>query len=135
MTVLERFKAVKDKTLREKLLKNYDPEVCNSICGPSNFAVDDHTALANGFTWLFTTEGNTYWRDLYNLVGDEHTFDKAWAKFKPKQDMYNRIKSLEAQVKQLKSAIRKTISQNRHLADGDNCTLIELKKVLKERPK
>jgi hypothetical protein len=135
MTVLERFKAVKNKTLREKLLKNYDPEVCGSFCGPSNFAVDDHTALGNGFTWLFTTEGTSYWSDLYNHIGHEHTFDKARAKFKPKQDMYNRIKSLEAQVKQLKSAIRKTISQNRHLADGDNCTLIELKKVLKERPK
>ena len=36
----------------------------------------------------------------------------------------------EARVKELEAAISKTLADNGHLADGDNCTLIELKKVM-----
>ena len=32
----------------------------------------------------------------------------------------------------LENAIRKTLDKNRHLADGDDCTLIDLKKALPE---
>jgi len=32
----------------------------------------------------------------------------------------------------LLDAIKQTLSENRHLADGDNCTLIELKRVIGE---
>jgi len=45
------------------------------------------------------------------------------------QDM---IKQLKAENKLLKKAITKTLSDHSHLADGDVCTLIELKKVLKK---
>lgn len=40
--------------------------------------------------------------------------------------------ALEAENKALKSAIRKTLRENAHLADGENCTLIALKHALKE---
>lgn len=36
----------------------------------------------------------------------------------------------EDRIQQLEDAIRKTLDENRHLADGDDCTLRELKKVL-----
>lgn len=39
---------------------------------------------------------------------------------------------LRDRAKQLENAIRKTLDENRHLADGDNCTLIDLKKALPE---
>ena len=34
-------------------------------------------------------------------------------------------------MEELDAAIRKTLSENAHLADGDNCTLIDLKRVVK----
>lgn len=37
---------------------------------------------------------------------------------------------MSARIQQLEDAIRKTLDENRHLADGDDCTLRELKKVL-----
>jgi len=43
-------------------------------------------------------------------------------------------RKLEDRVKQLEAAIRSTLEANRHLADGDNCTLIELKKALPDYP-
>ena len=43
-----------------------------------------------------------------------------------------RIDRLKKRVQQLEDAIRKTLDENRHLADGENCTLIELKKALPE---
>jgi hypothetical protein len=36
-------------------------------------------------------------------------------------------------IKQLEATIRKTLRKNRHLADGENCTLIDLKNILKDR--
>jgi hypothetical protein len=35
-------------------------------------------------------------------------------------------------IKQLEATIRKTLRKNRHLADGENCTLIDLKNILKD---
>lgn len=35
-------------------------------------------------------------------------------------------------VLELEAAIRKTLDENRHLADGEDCTLQELKKTLPE---
>ena len=36
----------------------------------------------------------------------------------------------EDRIQQLEEAIRKTLDENRHLADGEDCTLRELKKAL-----
>ena len=88
--ILERFKAVKNKTLRKKLINNYDPTFCNLICGPqvdAENAEDDQTALSNGFRWKNTTEGEDYWATLFNILCvSDHTFDLAWTKFNPKKN-------------------------------------------------
>lgn len=43
---------------------------------------------------------------------------------------WKELEEAKARIAHLESAIRKTIDDNRHLADGDNCTLINLKKAL-----
>jgi hypothetical protein len=43
---------------------------------------------------------------------------------------WKELEEAKERIKHLESAIRKTIDNNRHLADGDNCTLIDLKKAL-----
>ncbi len=45
---------------------------------------------------------------------------------------YGRLWSANFRIKQLENAIRKTLDENRHLADGEDCTLQELKKALPE---
>lgn len=37
---------------------------------------------------------------------------------------------LLAEIDRLRSAIRETLDKNGHLADGDNCTLLTLKRAL-----
>jgi hypothetical protein len=39
-------------------------------------------------------------------------------------------RDLLAEIARLRSAIKKTIESNLHLADGDTCTLIELKRAI-----
>lgn len=39
---------------------------------------------------------------------------------------------LNDHIQRIENAIRKTLDTNRHLADGDDCTLIGLKKALPE---
>lgn len=36
------------------------------------------------------------------------------------------------EIRKLRKGIRKTIANNMHLADGENCTLIDLKKALQK---
>ena len=36
-------------------------------------------------------------------------------------------------ITELEAAITKTLNENGHLADGDNCTLIELKRIMGDR--
>ncbi len=43
---------------------------------------------------------------------------------------WKELEEAKERIKHLESAIRKTLDDNRHLADGDNCTLIDLKKAL-----
>ena len=43
---------------------------------------------------------------------------------------WKELEESKERIKHLESAIRKTLDDNRHLADGDNCTLIDLKKAL-----
>jgi hypothetical protein len=38
-------------------------------------------------------------------------------------------RDLLAEIEKLRAAIKKTIESNLHLADGDNCSLIELKQA------
>ena len=38
--------------------------------------------------------------------------------------------ALLAEIDRLRSAIRETLDENAHLADGDNCTLLALKRAL-----
>jgi predicted nucleic acid-binding Zn-ribbon protein len=45
---------------------------------------------------------------------------------------YKELQEAKERIKHLENAIRKTLDENRHLADGENCTLIELKKALPE---
>ena len=46
-------------------------------------------------------------------------------------DALAEIERLNAQVATLKSAIKQTLDENGHLADGNNCTLIRLKRAMK----
>jgi hypothetical protein len=48
------------------------------------------------------------------------------------EELESRIKELEAENKRLATAIKKTLKDNLHLADGDDCTLLQLKKVIGE---
>lgn len=42
-------------------------------------------------------------------------------------------KATDAEIKLLRSAIEETLSEHGHLADGENCTLIKLKRALQVR--
>ena len=46
-----------------------------------------------------------------------------------------RIDDQDRRIKQLESAISETLNDNAHLADGDVCTLIKLKRVIHGEPK
>ena len=45
---------------------------------------------------------------------------------------YKELQEAKERIKQLENAIRKTLDENRHLADGEDCTLRDLKKALPE---
>lgn len=45
-------------------------------------------------------------------------------------DVYRGIEAMEAERNKYRAAIQKTINENGHLADGDDCTLIELKRAI-----
>lgn len=59
-----------------------------------------------------------------------HIVDAHVAYSKTISDLNRDKVELLERIAHLESAIRKTIDDNRHLADGDNCTLIDLKKAL-----
>lgn len=48
------------------------------------------------------------------------------------QTLVRELNRLNDHIKRIENAIRKTLDKNRHLADGDDCTLIDLKKALPE---
>ena len=48
------------------------------------------------------------------------------------QTLVRELNRLNDHIKRIENAIRKTLNKNRHLADGDDCTLIDLKKELPE---
>jgi hypothetical protein len=125
-TIKERFKAVKNKTLRKQLLDAYDKE----FVGGCEYATADHQALYNAFSWMGSKKGYEYWFRLHSVLIKVETFDEAWSVFVSDGEE-EIIVDKDARIKQLESAIRKTIRENKHLADGKNCTLIHLKKALK----
>jgi hypothetical protein len=48
------------------------------------------------------------------------------------QTLVRELNRLNDHIQRIENAIRKTLDKNRHLADGDDCTLIDLKKALPE---
>ena len=48
------------------------------------------------------------------------------------QTLVRELNRLNDRIQLIENAIRKTLDENRHLADGEGCTLQELKKALPE---
>jgi len=62
---------------------------------------------------------------------------KEWKNCKPVEmskmeevDIWRALRDAKADIISLHSAIKKTLINNSHLADGDNCTLIDLKRAI-----
>jgi phage tail protein X len=47
---------------------------------------------------------------------------------------YKELEEAKERIAHLETVIRSTLDANRHLADGDDCTLIQLKKTLPDYP-
>jgi hypothetical protein len=47
---------------------------------------------------------------------------------------WKELEEARARIAHLETVIRSTLEANRNLSDGDNCTLIELKKALPDYP-
>lgn len=45
------------------------------------------------------------------------------------QRLNKKIEEMASEIEKLRMAISETLDENGHLADGENCTLIKLKKV------
>lgn len=61
-----------------------------------------------------------------------HTPDDRGLQDTHPQVIVREFNRLNDHIKRIENAIRKTLEKNRHLADGDNRTLIDLKKALPE---
>ena len=57
-------------------------------------------------------EARQYWFDIYTKK-------------------YEQLAASNKEIERLKQAIRTTLDNNRHLADGEDCTLIDLKRAMK----
>lgn len=74
MTIKDRFEAVENKALREKLLYYSARDARNKI------VTTDADALMGGFDWSDTMEGAEYWHRLYKILSDDGCiFDRAYA--------------------------------------------------------
>lgn len=51
-------------------------------------------------------------------------------KFKTDTQLVEENQKLKTRIKHLESAIVKTLNDNRHLADGNDCTLIDIKNIV-----
>jgi hypothetical protein len=49
---------------------------------------------------------------------------------KQRDDLMVRLAEAEDEASALRAAMRRTLQENRHLADGENCTLWRLKKAV-----
>jgi hypothetical protein len=72
MTILERYNAVKNTTLRDKLLHNYDAKYVKDYW-KSGTVNSDREALKYGFLWKNSREGDTYWRTLADAMAKNET--------------------------------------------------------------
>lgn len=135
MTILERFNAVKNKTLRKNLLDAYDDAYDDAFVFGSVDVDTDIRALYSAFDWAASKKGKLYWLGLYTALCEVGTFDEAYPVFMAarKRAVLETVEDKDDRIKQLESAIRKTIRENKWLADGENCTLIHLKNVLKRK--
>jgi hypothetical protein len=98
MTILERFNAVKNKTLREKLLHNYDAKYVADHW-KSGTVDSDRTALKYGFLWKNSREGDTYWRTLADAMAkNETTFDATFEEVYPEEAIINFKKEVIARA-------------------------------------
>jgi hypothetical protein len=79
MTIKQRFEVVKNKELREKLLKNYDVAYSTRFSCKANCTCD-RDALQYGFVWEDSNEGHVYWRAISLAMTDKSTLDDAYAK-------------------------------------------------------
>jgi hypothetical protein len=79
MTILERFNAVKNTTLRDKLLHNYDTDFICSGDDPSS----DEQALRYGFSWSDSPEGLLYWMKIHDRLVGKCSLDEAFEKVYP----------------------------------------------------
>lgn len=74
MTIKERFEAVKNKELREKLVYYLADDARYTMVDT------DADALIEGFDWSDTMEGDPYWMRLHSILGDDGCiFDRAYA--------------------------------------------------------
>ena len=62
----------------------------------------------------------------------EHNQRFTWDKYKDIKCLYCHIEALEAELSRYRKGIIDCLDANGHLADGDNCTLIELKRLVPE---
>jgi hypothetical protein len=83
MTILERYNAVKNTTLRDKLLTNYDAEYADKYDRQRHGAQSAKLALTYGFVWSDSPEKDIYWRILSNAMDGEMTLDEVFEKVYP----------------------------------------------------
>lgn len=69
---------------------------------------------------------------IYQVWKETNFLDKDLQKAFNRKLTTQNVKNLVQSIMILEEAINKTLSSNLHLADGDNCTLIDLKLALKE---
>jgi hypothetical protein len=99
MTILERFSAVKNKTLREKLLHNYDAKYVKEYWR-SGTVNSDREALKYGFLWSKSPEGDGYWRTLADAMAkNETTFDATFEEVYPEEAIIDLKKEVIARAK------------------------------------
>jgi FtsZ-binding cell division protein ZapB len=70
-------------------------------------------------------------RDMQERIADlEKKLKNAWNVVESGQEIHDKNVKLEQENTKLRTAISKTLEENGHLADGDVCTLIELKRAI-----
>jgi hypothetical protein len=85
MTILERYNAVKNKTLRDKLIHNYDAEYADQYNRKQLGTKSARLALTYGFVWADSPERDIYWRKLSSAIEGNMTLDEAFEKTYPSE--------------------------------------------------
>jgi hypothetical protein len=113
------------------LLRNYSPTWCG-IPEAKQVVASDKWALENAFFWAKSSEGHNHWCAFRDMFIEGDTFDTVWNRINfthlaiPSSKLKQRIKVLE-------TAICTTLKESKHLAVGDECTLIHLKNALVDK--